>query len=920
MDEAYSSDYYQIDGAVNVISSIDEEGSVLPTTKVINLDITNLDTSFEYYQIAVIASTSATGQTSQVYVLPERPIGDSEDVYTVTSVDPNTGAILTELGDITSIRTIPEVVKTHEQLDNTLYLANLEFKEYDFASFQKKALDIEVRWDNNNVKINQDATIPGNPKAAKTPYEMQTLVGDEIYAVAIQYQIKGYKWTPPFHIPGRVKNANDALPILYNASDNDQKPLPVKESYEKWEVYNTATLDSDSDPYLLGYYEADQNYPDTVDCAGNRVFPTGKIRHHRLPSRKDIPHTFKVGDEMFATILGLKFSNIEYPHEDITGHRFLISKRDASNSTVLDMGLLVGPRYDSIDFDLEGGKITFSRGIDGAGTQYRNLEQEVVSNSDLNGFPEPAKESYNVNFFFSPKSLINKTRFNGSHFSAVGRLKRFSQTEDRQSVSKNSGGTLEWRTKITSYFDSFLDPGFITQNYDYSTYVSPRSFQRVTGPLSTYIWNRSHSNTVNAYRFSHDFPGAKGLYIVNNKVYRKPYGNLDTIQYVPLHSYPLTLADSQRVFGGDAYISELRILDLNDEDEATRNRDIHYASKIDGLWVESQLNYELRHPGNSSDKAIYKEGQSLAEYWLTKTAYPTENSSKFEERDPIVPEYYGYNPDFSRYPEVIPAVPLQSTFDYCNDCGDIYPRRIIKSGKSLEEFNSDSYREFLPNDRVDLPGKDKAITSLVADKDQLYAITENGLYFIPTRPQSLKTTEDNVYLTTGDAFSIPPRKLSSTDYPYAGTTHKLSVIKTEFGVFFMDEKSGKFFNMSSGLQDTSSNGMHAFFEENSAIELDKQFNEVIGVNYPVRYTTSENGVGYISSYDSRFRRIILHKRDFKIIDISNFGGLYVSEQDAANKPNTLLYDLTDNVFKIFSLTNGLMTVSLEDKDYFENKS
>lgn len=37
----------------------------------------------------------------------------------------------------------------------------------------------------------------------------------------------------------------------------------------------------------MAYYETDVDYPDTI-CDGERIFPEGKIRHHKMPdSRKE---------------------------------------------------------------------------------------------------------------------------------------------------------------------------------------------------------------------------------------------------------------------------------------------------------------------------------------------------------------------------------------------------------------------------------------------------------------------------------------------------------------------------------------------------------------------------------------------------------------------------------------------------------
>lgn len=116
----------------------------------------------------------------------------------------------------------------------------------------------------------------------------------------------------------------------------------------------------------LGYYEVDNEYPD-LTCDGERIFPQGNIRHHRVPDRNLVPHY--TPDSSFASnvpitqvspgninLIGLQFSNVTYPHEDIVGHRFLISKRTESTKTVLDYGLM----HLRTDFDTNSPVTTYS--------------------------------------------------------------------------------------------------------------------------------------------------------------------------------------------------------------------------------------------------------------------------------------------------------------------------------------------------------------------------------------------------------------------------------------------------------------------------------------------------------------------------------------------------------------------------------
>jgi len=184
------------------------------------------------------------------------------------------------------------------------------------------------------------------------------------------------------------------------------------------------------------------------------------------------------------------------------------------------------------------------------------------------------------------------------------------------------------------------------------------------------------------------------------------------------------------------------------------------------------------------------------------------------------------------------------------------------SEKSFQEETVDTYRVILTNSYNDLLGAHGKIVSLFVDKDELYALTDRAAWFIPTRPQRLTTNESNIYVGTGDVLSIPPRRLSSPSNAYGGTTQRNSVLSTEFGTIYADDVTGKVFHLSDGLREISSEGMLNFFEEELSLKL-VEYLSSLGTTYPhIDATTSPYSVGIQTTYDPRYKRIILHKRDF----------------------------------------------------------
>lgn len=123
------------------------------------------------------------------------------------------------------------------------------------------------------------------------------------------------------------------------------------------------------EPRVINYYEpevyeSEIPYPDQCDCNGDRMYPTGNIRHHRMPSNSESTHYIsnQVGvpskqdpvnsplGDTYIRLLGLEFSNVYIPTEEdglpkplcpnnpIT---FGILKRDLNDRSIIAKGLLV---------------------------------------------------------------------------------------------------------------------------------------------------------------------------------------------------------------------------------------------------------------------------------------------------------------------------------------------------------------------------------------------------------------------------------------------------------------------------------------------------------------------------------------------------------------------------------------------------
>ena len=335
VDESLSGDFYQVDGGYNIASKADSEGGVPISSKSITLQISNLDLSFPYYQIVAIGRTTGIGFSTVAYILQPQTLSYESDEFTYTGPNPSSD-ITTDLASVTVDPGIIDIVEGHAQIDNRLFLANLSNPNYNYGAVQRAANDITIEWTMAKKPWEGTSISHGSGKSPYTYTEFRTFMADEVYALGIRgFHKKGWS-TSVFHIPGRaeIKNTtldNQQLINLGNSNPHyrnkvtiapgtfgswDKEPLTIIErstsvnsvtqsnnnasqvdewdarhlgakgtTIPRWKMYNTAIQYSNKSVGLMAYYEVAQEYPNVEDCTGERVFPTGSIRHHKFPDR-----------------------------------------------------------------------------------------------------------------------------------------------------------------------------------------------------------------------------------------------------------------------------------------------------------------------------------------------------------------------------------------------------------------------------------------------------------------------------------------------------------------------------------------------------------------------------------------------------------------------------------------------------------
>jgi hypothetical protein len=714
-----------------------------------------------------------------------------------------------------------------------------------------------------------------------------------------------------------------------NNPNHSYIPIPQNNKIKRWEAYNTAIKLTDSSG-IMSYWESKNTYPPIKDCDGESIWGTDvcgnllentPIRHHKFPDASLEP----IQNDTELIYMGVEFFNIEIPQEyadEIVGYYIVRGIRDEINKTVLDKGILDRTEY--------------YKGVPTQNSQDESHYTYLRSATSLDNSGTFGRD-YSTVVFHSPKGFFNRDSFIATHY----------KTERMYNVSQ-APNMLAWGPSSRQFrFFRFHNEGDVSPiNFLSSPITQSKYVDRIeinfapTEPVGTTlegykVINYLVSNPFYISRLSRNvtfgqdsglFPDTFAFY-ASIKSYRDVFSNLETIKYqMTHHNYVNKNATSFKLFGGDTFISKLDFT-LQDLDESRS-----YMS----AYVESEINSELRHDGidicDTHYKGSYNVNQTQTGFTSDpphrKWLYRFNQSQEFEDAE--VPEkfyschdYWAYNPSFSisNIERVFFHIPF--SFNYCKKCLGEFPYRIYYSLRSFQEEQVDSYKVILPNNYTDILGDQGSITDSFIDKDRLFVHTNKSLWALQTKPNQIVGSESTIFIGTGDFLSIPPRKLVSTEYGYAGSTDKWATIVTEHGTFFIDSNFGKVFLFNNNLEEISQNGMSNWFEENLTLQFPKAFFKLIGLVFSNTEFTGFNSIGFKSVYDPRYKRIILSKKDFIPTDrfLSMFQrALDLTKEIPAPNRNHIYYDLNSKRF-FRQFQNGKFEyIDFINKEYFKNKS
>lgn len=704
---------------------------------------------------------------------------------------------------------------------------------------------------------------------------------------------------------------------------------------------------------LMGYWETTTNYPD-IDISSCDTHPDGywgrtwqgelitsssKIRHHRMPGAEItlIPGLSRIVNNRTGVI----FSNTTRP-PGTKSIRFLYGKRD-KDYTIAAKGLLF-PLWNQPNELF---------------ADYKHLQPKSFNATN----PIDVFRGY---IFVSAEPLIKGQRLDATkvciekaYDEEWGQTYSTSTNLEGNTIKLPDGKTADTHINGKAFYYSRANTPLTTQylNYrdievlHYLPQVAMSAINPPTAPTGigqAFVANKSTSNN---YHYITEYTTANlnpiiprtllyksgnttepnRVFYASLKIQSDPYNSLQDIAYVPIDTKQRlsTPTPSFNVkyttYGGDTFINNVGFTHAEfrtvkgDEDED--DIDIFINAVYNNFSDQcSRVNYAFRH-GNSNDdkdtyfKFDYSPPVNASTYvnnpGFIKYLY---NSIDTEKGLPsLQPELYHYNDSYSYINSINEYYALPNTYDYCSDCINNYPDRLYGSQIDSKESAEDLNRIILMFNYRDLESITGGITDLFNNFNKLYATTTRSIYMIPTRPQTLSTEQQTVYIGSGELFSLPPVQLKVSTYAFAGQSSFTSRVNTGYGVVYMDDISQMPVLYGSELIDMSMQVLRNFFKEYGRVFLREQFRELTGEEFPY---FSPYYCGYISGYDPRHRKIILTKKDYKIKDSLLASFKYKPTQPF---PNTLYFD--GEVFKYNDKDGNITTViPSERSDLFDNYS
>lgn len=279
-------DYFYVTNTIPLFDQPITVNTAYPVYKSFKIQISNLNTDFRYFNLAVLKTTN---NVTSVYLVETFEVNSSNFEYIYTGVDKNLQADLS-IDEIIAKRPYYNKAKITSENNGYLFLANLE--EDRILNLQPVVNSIPLKWQTVEATDGDYA----NPTFAQN---YVGYLGDEVYAFGISFTKNNGKQTNVFPFVNREANPYDlqdvscildcadllksqqldcasGLPSATGLCKNPDVIRPASCSTNKpelrWQVYNTASITDESIECIIpDEFAADQQIEETFECYSNKV-------------------------------------------------------------------------------------------------------------------------------------------------------------------------------------------------------------------------------------------------------------------------------------------------------------------------------------------------------------------------------------------------------------------------------------------------------------------------------------------------------------------------------------------------------------------------------------------------------------------------------------------------------------------------
>ena len=845
-------------------------------------------------------------------------------------------------------------LRTYERfiISNTVPIANLQAWHISVLEVPNSSLDNlianTINYSTGDLLMERDAL---TESSLKRTIEITVIVNNYTYKAVHELSLESYESN---FITNPINLVQNVILDFQAVDDGDINRL------QRYKVYSTSYTDGQDNLYC-GYHESCVNTYPKMECAsdywgvdyeGNKL-EGSPIRHHYMPNTHDVPimtpgtiQGDTTNNQFEINIMGVEFSNIDYPDSSIIGHFFVSG---FGEDTIVANGITSPhstrfersgpiPRYNSIN-PLNGSYVQYV--WDGQNSGH-TLKDDIKDSALMN--------------LITPEFLFE------SKYETASQVKVFHRIICNSLKARSTSFTSDYN--VDNYFtEDFDDLRGLYKKYtmlgkvlndplDFPEIYQMRKSVRINRREHTFIGiakvhNDSYTNNFNIVQLNRKYTKVTGAndefntirpnvrYVALTKLI-DAYNNLFNIRYRKIHSNILTLDDSQVVFGGDVFITKLDVNNI-----PMFNADIDSgvfdagkvqveAELIANIFVETKINTELRHSGTQECNKYYSSENDMVKIVLEQISSPT-NSTRHNVKLRPCASYFGYNIDYSF--DLLPLYIYNSIdrfFNFCSKCINKYPNRIIWTDPTTEEQTLT--RDYKPLNYVDIPAIRGEIVDVSFTGNLMLVRTSESMYAIQANNQQLQASNSSIYLGLGSFLGLPANEFVINEVGKYGQQKVLSSTNSPVGPLWIDQKEGEIHWFQQNVKTISNNDNYYFFKEAlpSKSELVFPFVDLSKIqtvfdNFHKRFIISKIDYVYTEKFEGMLirREVVFDETIGMFRELSGFGDF--TKDQLKNEFPKIIYTIDDA--KLEKKLIGAPTtkqpgkiIPYSDKDYFVNKS